>query len=78
MSHADSLDILVLLVLTMPRVAIQGEWFFSTVLVGGLRCCMLIAQLSDEQYYRVRLCTTGYSLFITFNCACTCTTLHEL
>ena len=58
MSHADSLDILVLLVLTMPRVAIQGERLFSSVLVGGLRCCMLIVQLSDKQYYRVRLCTT--------------------
>ena len=49
-SHADSLDILVLSLLTMPRVAMQGEWFFSSVLVGGLRCCMLIVQLSDKQY----------------------------
>ena len=58
-SHADSLDILVLSLLTMPQVAEQGERLFSSVLVGGLRCCMLIVQLSDKQYYRVRLCTTS-------------------
>ena len=60
-SHADSLDILVLSLLTMPQVAMQGEWFFSSVhvLVGRLRFCMSIVQLSDKQLCRVRLCTTS-------------------
>ena len=34
----NSLDILVLLVLTMPRVAIQGERLFSSVLGECLFC----------------------------------------